>query len=147
MKDNTVIIERLLDAPATLVWSIWTKPEYIMHWFGSDMNGTVLSADVDLSVGGQYRISFRDSDGSMHKAFGEYIEVTAFKKLRYSFEWVSEPGFVTDVVVELMPQADKTLLKLTHSNLNPNSLHGYLDGWNGAINKIVKKIIEKQLFF
>ena len=143
MKENTVVIERVLDALVNLVWSIWTEPEYIKIWFGSDMKGTGLSAEVNLLVGGKYRISFRDPDGSLHTAFGEYIEIEEFKKLRYSFEWLSEPGFVSDVLVELVPQEEKTLLVLTHSNLNPNSVHGYSDGWNGAIDKIVKKIIEK----
>jgi uncharacterized protein YndB with AHSA1/START domain len=46
-----VVIERLFNAPVELVWSIFTKPEYIKIWFGSDPNGMVLSADVDLSVG------------------------------------------------------------------------------------------------
>lgn len=143
MKEDVVIIERMFDAPVDLVWSILTEPEYIMIWFGSDMNGTGISAEVNLSVGGKYRVSFRDSDGSLHTAFGEYIEIEEFKKLRYSFEWLSEPGFVSDVLIELMPQEEQTLLVLTHANLNPNSVHGYFDGWNGAIDKIVKKIIEK----
>lgn len=143
MKKNTVVIERLFNAPVNLVWLIWTEPEFIKIWFGSDPNGTVLSADIDLSVGGKYRISFKDSDNSMHTAFGEYLEVSEFLKLHYTWEWESEAGHISDVVVEFIPQAEKTLLILKHSNLNPNSIHGYYDGWNGALDKIVKKVIEK----
>jgi uncharacterized protein YndB with AHSA1/START domain len=103
----------------------------------------VISANVDLSVGGRYTISFQDSDGSVHTAFGEYVEIIEFSKLRYTWEWESEAGHISEVSVEFIPQQEKTLSILTHSNLNPNSVHGYLDGWNGALDKIVKKIIDK----
>lgn len=143
MSSNKVVIERVFNAPVNLVWLIWTEPEYIKIWFGSDPNGTVISADIDLSVGGKYTISFQDSDGSVHTAFGEYVEIIEFSKLRYTWEWESEAGHVSEVTVEFIPQEEKTLSILTHSNLNPNSVHGYLDGWNGALDKIVKKIIAK----
>lgn len=143
MTVNKVVIERQFNAPVNLVWLIWTEPEFIDIWFGSDANGTVLSTDIDLSVGGKYKIRFQDSNGSIHTAFGKYIEIIEFSKLRYTWEWESEAGHVSELMVEFTPQADKTLMTLTHSNLNPNSLHGYKDGWNGAIDKIVMKIIEK----
>lgn len=53
MGKNHVVIERIFDAPLELVWLIWTKPEFIKFWFGSDPNGTVISADIDLTVGGK----------------------------------------------------------------------------------------------
>jgi uncharacterized protein YndB with AHSA1/START domain len=142
MKANEVVIERLFNAPVNLVWSIWTEPEFIKIWFGSDPNGTVLLADIDLSIGGKYRISFQDSDHSTHTAYGEYLEIVEFSKLRYTWEWESEAGYISEVIVEFIPQAEKTLLILRHFNLNPNSVHGYLEGWNGALDKIAKKILE-----
>jgi uncharacterized protein YndB with AHSA1/START domain len=144
MNGNKVVIERLFDAPVTLVWAIWTEPKFIKMWFGSDPNGTVLSADIDLSIGGRYKISFQDSDGTIHTAFGEYVELTEFSKLHCTWEWESEAGHVSHLIVELIPKGEKTLLILTHSNLNPNSIHGYTEGWNGTMNKIVKKIIENR---
>jgi uncharacterized protein YndB with AHSA1/START domain len=141
--NNKVVIERLFDAPVKLIWSVWTEPGFIKMWFGSDPNGTVLSADVDLSIGGKYKISFKDSNGTIHTAFGEYLEIREFSKLRYTWEWESEAGHVSELAVEFTRQREKTLTTLSHSNLNPSSLHGYLDGWNGTLDKIVKKIIER----
>ena len=143
MKENEVVIERVFNAPVELVWMIWTQPEYIKMWFGSDPDGTVLSADINLSVGGKYSISFSDSDGSLHTAFGEYLDIIENVKLHCTFEWKSEPGHISELIVEFIPQAERTITILTHTNLNPNSIHGYIEGWNGALNKIVKKIIEK----
>lgn len=118
-------------------WSIWNQPEFIKMWFGSDPKGTVLSATIDLSVGGAYKISFQDADGTIHTAFGTYLEIVEPTHLRYTWEWESEPDHVSELRLELKPQGDQTFLRLSHSNLNPNSLHGYLEGWNRTLDKIV----------
>lgn len=106
------------------------------------MNGTVISAEVNLSVGGKYRISFRDSDGTRHTAFGEYTEIVNFSRLRFTWGWESEPGHLSRVTVNFEADTEKTVLTLEHSHLNLNSAHGYFEGWNSTIDKIVKRIIE-----
>ena len=143
MKENTVVIERVFNAPIELMWMIWTQPEYIKMWFGSDPNGIVLSAEINLSVGDKYSISFNDSDGTLHTAFGKYLEIIEWSKLYFTFEWKSEPGHISELIVEFIPKAEKTITILTHTNLNPNSVHGYTEGWNGTMDKIIKKILEK----
>jgi len=143
MDKNNVLIERLFDVPVALMWEIWTKPEFINRWFGSDSNGVVISSDIDLVVGGRYRVTFQDSDGSIHTAFGEYTEVVELQKLRYTWQWESEAGYISAVIVTFIPKAGKTLLVFEHIHLNPNSTHEYFMGWNGAMNKIVNKIIER----
>jgi uncharacterized protein YndB with AHSA1/START domain len=139
---NMVLIERTMNANVQLLWAAWTEPRFVSRWFGSDPNGTVLSAEIDLKVGGTYKISFQDSDGKLHTAFGNYLEVTPFSKLHCTWEWESEPGHVSELSLEFVQQQEVTLLILTHDKLNPNSLHGYKEGWNGTLDKIVKKIIE-----
>ncbi|SEL90638.1 SRPBCC family protein [Parapedobacter koreensis] len=138
MDRNNILIERLFDVPVARLWEIWTKPEFINQWFGSDPKGIVISSDIDLAVGGQYRIIFQDSDGSIHTAFGEYTEVVELEKLRYTWQWESEAGYISTVIVAFIPKAEKTLLIFEHVNLNPNSAHEYFMGWNGAMDKIVK---------
>lgn len=142
MNDSFVKIEKVFNAPVNAVWSIWTEPEFISQWLGSDENGTVLSVNIDLSVGGKYEFAFSDSDGTMHTAFGAFLEIVPFSTLYYTWEWKSETGHVSYVRAEFISQHENTLLILTHSNLNPNSLHGYMDGWNGTLNKIINKVLK-----
>ncbi len=141
MDKNNVLIERLFDVSVERMWEIWTKPEFINQWFGSDPNGIVISSDIDLIIGGQYRVTFQDSDGSIHTAFGEYTEVFELEKLRYTWQWESEAGYISEVIVAFIPKAGKTLLVFEHVHLNPNSTHECFVGWNRAMDKIVKKII------
>ena len=136
--ENSVLIERIFDAPLELLWQIWTDPEYILQWFGGDPKGTVSDADIDLRVGGKYAIRFSDSNGSEHTAFGKFLVVEFRSRLQYSWEWLSEPGQVSEVQVEFVPISEKTKLILIHKNLHPDSKHGYLLGWNNALDKIEK---------
>ncbi|WP_336514814.1 SRPBCC domain-containing protein [Pollutibacter soli] len=133
---NHVTIERVFDAPVELLWRIWTEPEFIMQWFGGDPNGTVISAEMNLSVGKVYKIKFADSNGSEHTAFGEFTLVEKAKRLHYSWEWLSEPGKISNVEVEFLDMGDQSKLVLVHKNLHPDSSHEYQVGWTNAINKI-----------
>lgn len=142
MKENSVKIERLFNASVKNLWAIWTEPAFLYQWFGSDENGTVTSVNIDLAVGGKYRIAFMDSDGSNHAASGEFIEIIPFAKLLYTWEWESEAGHISNVQVEFIEKQEKTLLVFTHFNLSPESMHKYLEGWNKAFDKIVKKILK-----
>lgn len=142
MEGHSVKIKRLFNAPVNLLWSIWTEPTFVKQWFGSDENGTVILANIDLAVGGKYKISFMDSDGSNHTAFGEFIEIVPFSKLLYTWQWESELGYISNLQIDFIQQQENTLLVLEHFNLNPNSIHGHLEGWNGALDKIVKKILK-----
>jgi len=142
MDKNNVLIERLFDAPVARMWEIWTKPEFINQWFGSDANGIVISSAIDLAVGGKYRITFQDSDGSIHTAFGEYTEVVELEKLCYTWQWESEADYISAVSVVFISKAGKTLLVFEHVDLNPYSIHECFRGWNGAMDKIVNKVID-----
>ncbi|TMI62862.1 MAG: SRPBCC domain-containing protein [Bacteroidetes bacterium] len=144
MQNNKVRIERIFDAPVELVWQAWTKPELLMLWFGSDPNGTVQKAEVDLRVGGAYEINFKDSDLTEHACHGIFIEIVKKSKLVFSWEWKSEPGHISQVEVNLFAFGEKTKMIFEHKNLNPDSIHNYESGWIGGFNKIDKALKTKQ---
>lgn len=142
MAFSKLVIERIFDAEVELLWKTWTQAEYIVQWFGSDINGTVESVDIDLQVGGQYRIQFSDSDKSEHTCKGEYLNIEFLKNLKMSWEWESEPNQISELNIDFIAMDDKTKIILTHSNLVFKTIHNYEYGWNGALNKIAMKIIK-----
>ena len=56
---DAVFIETTIHASVEEMWAAWTEPGVIMKWFGSDPNGEVLSAEVDLWPGGNFEVSFK----------------------------------------------------------------------------------------
>jgi uncharacterized protein YndB with AHSA1/START domain len=142
---NEIRVERIFDAGISLLWKAWTEPELIKLWFGSDPDGTVEHAMMDVQTGGAFQITFSDSDLSRHTCRGTFLTVIENKSLVYSWEWESEPGHISEVTVSFQPLGEKTRVVLEHKNLDPASRHGYTDGWNGALNKIerILQIIKK----
>ena len=116
MKNNTtverksereVVVTRTFNAPARLVFEAWTRPELFKRWWvPKSMGMSLLSCDMDVRVGGKYRLEFAHGD-SKSAFFGTYKEVTPHSRLVWTNE-ESDEGPVTTVTFE--EKDGKTLL-------------------------------------
>ena len=124
------------------LWNAWTIPSFVTKWFGSDPGGTVLQAELDVKPGGKYTITFKDSNGTEHTCMGTYSKVHKFEALSFSWEWKSEPGHVSQVNIQFLPNnANNTTMNFEHKDLNPQSLHGYKEGWKGTFEKLTRCLL------
>ena len=106
--ERELVVTRTVNAPARLVFEAWTKAELFRRWWVPKSFGpNLLSCEMDVRVGGQYRLVFRHEDSTM-EFFGTYLEVTPYSRL----VWTNEEGdggeTVTTVTFE--ETAGKTLL-------------------------------------
>jgi uncharacterized protein YndB with AHSA1/START domain len=142
-RDDSINLEIKIHAPIQDVWKAWTDPELILHWIGSDPKGEGLKARMDVRPGGLYEISFRGSDLVEHTFFGMYTDVKEFRKLIFSWEWKSEPGVESLVIIELTPDGNQTHMQFEHSHVGNSSIHNYLVGWGMAFEKL-KQILNRK---
>jgi len=92
------------------VFEAFTKAELFARWWVPKSLGlSLLSCDLDVRVGGMYRLVF-DHSGKPMAFFGTYIEVTPHTRLAWTNEEGGEGGAVTTVTFE--EKAGKTLLVL-----------------------------------
>lgn len=131
-----VSIEFTFSSSAEEVWKAWTDADFISKWFGSDPNGKVLSAQLDVRIGGQFKISFIDSDLTEHTCYGTYLDIEPQQKLSFTWSWKNEPGLESLVNINLKEEDDKTILSFIHADLSPESKHGYLEGWQRTFTKL-----------
>jgi len=106
--ERELVVRRTVNGPARLVFEAWTKPELFQRWWVPKSFGlTLLSCEMDVRVGGQYRLVFQHGDSTM-AFFGTYREVTPTSRL----VWTNEEGeggeTVTTVTFE--EKDGKTLL-------------------------------------
>ena len=139
---NEIRIERVFDAEIALVWKAWTEPNLIKRWFGSDPNGTVEEVEIDLRIGGSYKITFKDSDQSVHTCKGKFLSIMEHKLLKYSWEWESEPGHISELTISFYALGGKTKVVLEHKHLNRASRHAYAEGWSGGLDKIERTLVQ-----
>lgn len=83
-----LVVTRTVNAPARLVFEAWTKADLFRRWWVPKSYGlNLLSCEMDVRVGGQYRLVFRH-EGSTMEFFGTYLEVTPHSRL----VWTNEEG-------------------------------------------------------
>ncbi len=103
--DRELVVTRTFDAPPRLVFEAWTKPELFKRWWVPRSMGMVLvSCDMDVRVGGKYRLVF----GEGMAFYGRYVDVTPPSRLAWTNEESGEQGSVTTVTFE--EQDGRTLL-------------------------------------
>lgn len=114
--EREVVVRRIFDAPARLVFEAWTRPELFRQWWVPKSIGLVLlSLEQDVRAGGGYRLVFDLGDSKTMAFFGTYIEVTPPTRLSWTNE-ESDDGAVTTVTFE--ERDGKT--HLTFSELYPS---------------------------
>ena len=95
--DREVVVRRIFDAPARLVFEAWTRPELFKQWWvPKSMGMTLRSCEMDVRTGGKYRLNFGDG----MDFFGKYLEVTPPSRIVWTNEEGGENGSVTTVTFE-----------------------------------------------
>jgi uncharacterized protein YndB with AHSA1/START domain len=117
VSDRESVVTRRFDAPAHIVFEAWSKPELFRRWWVPDSFGmTLLSCEMDVRVGGRYRLIFDHPASEQPMAFfGSYTEVIPNARIVWTNE-ESEEGSITTVTFE--EQGGKTML-VVH-NLHPS---------------------------
>jgi len=97
--EREFVVTRTFDAPARLVFEAWTRPEIFKRWWVPKSSGlTLLSCEMDVRVGGGYRLVFAAEPQPM-AFFGKYLEVTPHSRLSWSND-ESPDGAITTVTFE-----------------------------------------------
>jgi uncharacterized protein YndB with AHSA1/START domain len=153
---DAVVIERSFDAPADLIWQMWTDPEHFKAWYGPD-GATIPVAKMDVRVGGTRLVCMEmpAPDGPMRMWFtGEYREVIKNERLVYTESLSDEKGnlsspsdqgmpeghpMTTEVRVELEDVGGRTKMLMTHVGVPGNSAGAA--GWAIALNKLAAHVI------
>jgi uncharacterized protein YndB with AHSA1/START domain len=108
--ERELVVTGAVNGPARLVFEAWTQTELFQRWWVPKSLGlTLLSCELDVRVGGVYRLLFKNPAGPEPMAFhGRYLEVTPHSRLVWTNEEAGGNGHLTTVTFE--EKAGKTLL-------------------------------------
>jgi uncharacterized protein YndB with AHSA1/START domain len=107
--DREMVVTRSFDAPAHILFDAWTKPDLFRQWWVPKSYGlSLLSCEMDVRVGGKYRLEFGHPASEQPMAFfGTYTEIIPNARIAWTNE-ESEDGALTTVTFE--EQGGKTVL-------------------------------------
>ena len=110
--DREVVVTRMFDAPARLVFEAWSRPELFRKWWvPRSMGMTLRSCDMDVRTGGTYRLVFGDDPENTMAFFGKYLDVVPDKRIVWTNEESGDAGSITTVTFE--ERDGKTLIVLS----------------------------------
>ena len=135
--DVELVVTRTFDAPARLVFEAWTQAELFRKWWVPKSYGlNLVSCEMDVRVGGQYRLGFLH-EGSTMEFFGTYLEVDPPSRLVWTNE---EEGGQTITTVIFEEIEGKT--RLAVSNLYPTKEAFEADGSTAALPESLDQLEE-----
>ena len=107
--ERELVVTRTFNGPVRIVFEAWTTPELFKRWWVPKSCGmTMLSCEMDVRVGGRYRLVFGHDASNTAEFFGTYIEVTPHSRLVWTNDEGSDGGPITTVTFE--EKAGTTLL-------------------------------------
>jgi uncharacterized protein YndB with AHSA1/START domain len=107
--ERALVLTRTFNGPARIVFEAWTKPELFKRWWAPKSLGMLLrSCEMDVRVGGGYRLEFGQDASDSMAFFGKYIEVIPNSRLVWTNDEGGDGGPVTTVTFE--EESGKTLL-------------------------------------
>lgn len=135
---NPLLVEDVFDAPAARVFRAWTEPNELIRWFGRPPT-LASSAEIDLRVGGNWRISFGPTEQPTSCFEGAYDEIIRDSKLVFTWSHVdfradggpstTPPSRVT-IMFDEEQNGARTRISLRHEDISTEAgRRGVGAGW------------------
>jgi uncharacterized protein YndB with AHSA1/START domain len=138
--ERELVVTRTFNAPARLVFEAWTKPELFKRWWVPKSIGmTLLSCEMDVRVGGGYRLVFGTDASKSMAFFGRYLEVTPHSRLVWTNDEGGADGAVTTVTFE--ENGGKTLVVLRDLHPSKEALDAALGSYD-AMGETLEQLAE-----
>jgi uncharacterized protein YndB with AHSA1/START domain len=137
LADDELLITRIFDAPASLVFALWSEPEHMKHWMGP-ANFSCPEAEIDFRIGGAYRAMIKSAAHGENWFGGIYREIEPDRRLVFTFAWDTGPsaGAETLVTITFEEQGGKTVQTFHQKHfLNVERRDSHVGGWIATFDK------------
>jgi uncharacterized protein YndB with AHSA1/START domain len=146
---HAVRVSRRIRATPERLFRAWTEPALLQHWWRMEGPGwSFAGAEVDVRVGGAYRLAMTGPDGRAHTAVGVYSEVVPPQRLVFSWEWEDPASRVGDtlVAVDIIDAGDGTSdVVITHTRFgDAERASGHERGWTQLLRLVEQYVTEEK---
>lgn len=128
---------KTIPASPERVFEAWTDPEQLKQWWGPK-DVRCVSAEVELRVGGQYRIANELPDGTVLWIGGEFEVIEKPNLLIYTWIVETENPSKERVSVRFKQHEIGTEIVLTHDLISSAVLSDqHRAGWSGCLHGLI----------
>lgn len=140
-------LKYVFDAPRERVWRAWTDPAALKQWFRTTPEFTTPLAEVDLRVGGRFRLGMQQPGvDEMYIATGVYRQIQPPEVLVFTWTWEGSEEPETLVTVDFRSVGSKTEVTLRHEGfetVEARDLH--TTGWQGCLSQLAAYTAAKEV--
>ena len=134
-----LVVRRTIRAPREEVFAAWTEPRHLIEWWGPTPAVTCPSAEIELRVGGRYRIANRFPDGRLLWIVGEFEVVQPPSLLVFSWQLESLVVRIERVTVAFEARGTATEVIVTHERIADAATRvGHEQGWEGCLEGLAR---------
>jgi uncharacterized protein YndB with AHSA1/START domain len=131
-----LIVRKSIRASPERVFDAWTQPEHLKLWWGPK-SVECIDAEVDLRVGGRYRIANQFPDGKILWISGEFETIERPHRLVYTWRVGSEAA-AERVTVTFEERAKETEVIVMHERIPTQAMRDmHEQGWVGCLDDLV----------
>ena len=120
--------EVLVAASPETIFPFLTDPSKHLLWMGTEV-------ELEPEPGGRYRVLAMG-----HPGVGDFVEVVRDQRVVFTFGW-DEPNHPipprsSEVEITLVPEGDKTWVRLLHRGLPEDAVADHTRGWDFYLNRL-----------
>ena len=139
LADDQLLIQRTFDAPAAVVFSLWSEARHMRRWMGPE-DFDCPEMEIDFRVGGAYRGKIRSPRMGDNPFHGVYREIEPNRRLVFTFAWDNDgpsAGHQMLVTITFEERNGKTVQTFHQKPfLTIESRDGHVGGWTSAFDKL-----------
>ncbi len=138
LADDELLITRTFDAPAALIFALWSEREHMKRWMGPGGFDCPV-AEIDFRVGGAYRGLIRSDETGESWFGGVYREIVPHKRLVFTFAWnnTGPSAGVETLVTITFAEANSKTVQTFHQTpfVNVEARDRHVGGWTSSFEK------------
>lgn len=156
---GVLVIERIIDVSPEQVFTAWTKPEHMKHWWGPK-GFTLPFCSMDLRIGGIVHYCMRSPEGLSYWGKGTYREIVEPLRLVIDDTFSDEKGNTvpasqhglsdewpaqTQIITTFSELNGKTKLTLQHAGIPKTGQERDMcqDGWSQMLDRLTEYLNSK----
>ncbi len=133
-----LVVRRRINAPREKLFAAWTEPALLVSWWGPP-GVACPAAEIDLRVGGSYRIANRFPDGRVMWISGVFEVIVPPERLTYTWKLESQQGPPERVTVCFEVHGSATEVVVIHEQVpGETARRSHEVGWNGCLDGLAR---------
>lgn len=147
--ERTLVIERTVDAPRSLVYEVWTADEHIDKWWGPSMM-TTKTVERNFSVGSAWKYEmFMPGGKNMGKIVeNHYTEIVPNEKIVWNEQIAGDDSNKVNITLLFEDVGEETKLTMlilhdTAEQKETNETSGMLMGFNMTLDSFTEFVAKQ----